>query len=78
METDDNEYDATQQRAGTSEQVIESEEIVNIYQAEIEDFGEAISLNRKPYVSGEDGLWNLRVLIAAYESAKQGKAVKMP
>ena len=77
LQTDDNEYDATQQREGTSEQVIKPEEIVNIYQTEIEDFGEAISLNRKPCVSGEDGLWNLRVLMATYESAKQGKAVKM-
>jgi len=77
LQTDDNEYDATQQREGTSEQVIEPEEIVNIYQAEIEDFGEAISLARKPCVSGEDGLWNLRVLMAAYESAKQGKVVKV-
>jgi predicted dehydrogenase len=77
LQSDDKEYDAAQQRAETIEQVIEPEKVVNIYQAEIEDFGEAISLDRKPCVSGEDGLWNLRVLIAAYESAKKGKAIKM-
>ncbi|MBM3236452.1 Gfo/Idh/MocA family oxidoreductase [Candidatus Poribacteria bacterium] len=77
LQTDDKKYDATQQREGTVEQIIKPEEVVNIYQAEIEDFCEAISLDRQPCVSGEDGLWNLKVLMAAYESAKQGKAIRM-
>ena len=77
LQTDDKKYDATQQRDGTVEQIIEPEEVVNIYQAEIEDFCEAISLDRQPCVSGEDGLWNLKVLMAAYESAKQRKSIKM-
>ncbi|MFQ6042192.1 MAG: Gfo/Idh/MocA family protein, partial [Candidatus Poribacteria bacterium] len=77
LQTDDKEYDATQQREETAEQVIEPEEIVNIYQAEIEDFCDAISHDRKPCVSGEDGLWNLKVLMAAYESSKRGKAIKI-
>ena len=77
LQTDDKTYDATQQREGTTEKIIEPEKVVNIYQAEIEDFCEAISLDRQPCVSGEDGLWNLKVLMAAYESAKRGKAIKM-
>ena len=77
LQSGDRKYDATQQREETTEQVIEPEEVVNIYQAEIEDFCEAISLDRQPCVSGEDGLWNLKVLMAAYESAKQGKTIKV-
>jgi predicted dehydrogenase len=77
LQTSEPEYDAAQQRQETLEQVIEPEQVGNIYQAEIEDFCAAISLDRKPCVSGEDGWWNLKVLLAAYESAQQGKAIKM-
>jgi len=77
LQTDDQEYDATQRREETFEQIIEPEDAVNIYQAEIEDFCEAISLDRKPCVSGEDGWWNLKVLLSAYESAKEGKAIEI-
>jgi len=76
LQKDDKEYDAEQQREETNKQVIEPEEIVNIYQAEIEDFCEAVLSDGQPLVSGEEGFWNLRVLLAAYESAERGRAMK--
>ena len=77
LQNDDKTYDAAQQREQMGKQVIEPERIVNIYQAEIEDFGEAVMSDGKPMVSGEEGFWNLRVLLAAYESAMRGKVIKM-
>lgn len=43
---------------------------VNIYQAEIEAFSSAIEEDKEPPVSGEIGLWNLKVIEACYESSK--------
>jgi len=50
---------------------------VNTYQAEIEEFADAILENRKPVVSGEDGLWSQKLVLAAYESARTGRTIKM-
>ncbi|MFQ5808643.1 MAG: Gfo/Idh/MocA family protein [Armatimonadota bacterium] len=69
-------YDAQQEREPcVNEQVIEPEP-VNMYQAQIEDLGDAVAEGRAPGVSGEDGLWNHRVVLAAYESAKTGKMIR--
>ena len=50
---------------------------VNTYQAEIEEFANAILENRKPVISGEDGLWSQKLVLAAYESARTGKIIKL-
>ena len=76
LQKDEKTYDAEQQREKMDRQVIEPEKVVNIYQAEIEDFGEAVMSDGQPLVSGEEGFWNLRVLLAAYESAARRKVIK--
>jgi len=48
---------------------------VNMYQAEIEDFSRCIEEDLPPSVSGEDGLWNEKVILACYKSARTGKLV---
>ncbi len=70
-------YEAAQRRAGVEEVEITPSKVVNIYQAEIEDFSDAILNDRRPSVPGEDGMWNLRVVLAAYESARTGRTVRL-
>jgi 1,5-anhydro-D-fructose reductase (1,5-anhydro-D-mannitol-forming) len=77
LETNEKAYDAKQKRQEVTQRMIEPEKVVNIYQAEIEDFCEAIVHSREPLASGEKGLRNLRLLIAAYESAKYGKTIRI-
>ncbi len=50
---------------------------VNTYRAEIEEFANAILEKRKPFISGEDGLWSQKLVLAAYESARTGKIIKV-
>lgn len=69
-------YQALQERGEGKGMPIEVEP-VNTYKAEIEEFADAIIQDRKPMVSGEDGLWNLMVILAAYESAKEGRVVEI-
>lgn len=42
------------------------------------DMIEAIEKDRKPYVTGEDGLAALELVLAIYKSAAEGKPVKFP
>lgn len=70
-------YEAAQVRAEVEEVEIKPPEVVNIYQAEIEDVSDAILSDRPPAVPGEDGWWNLRVVLAAYESARRGRAIRV-
>ncbi|OGS21690.1 MAG: hypothetical protein A3J83_02095 [Elusimicrobia bacterium RIFOXYA2_FULL_40_6] len=76
IEKDGKGYDAQQHRMSAHEENIELEPR-NIYQSQIEHFCEAIEKNRNPLISGEDGLWNLKIMLAAYKSAKTGKVVKL-
>jgi len=69
-------YDAQQQRSAARERVVRFPHI-NTYRAEIEDFTRAIRTGHPPAVPIEDGLWNLRVVEAAYRSARTGRAVKV-
>jgi predicted dehydrogenase len=50
---------------------------VNTYQAEIEEFSQALLDGRAPAVSGEAGLHSQKVLAACYESARTGRAVEI-
>ena len=67
-------YAAAQQRSA-----VQAAEVFgdprNIYQAEIEEFCKAIEEDRQPPVPGEDGLWNLKIAVAAYQSVRTGKVV---
>jgi predicted dehydrogenase len=50
---------------------------VNTYRAEIDEFCRAIRERRDPLNSGELGLRNTRVLAACYQSARDGKSVRL-
>lgn len=70
-------YDAQQARdAGAAEEIIEPE-VVNMYEAAIQGFCDAIVNDTEPPVSAEDGLWSHRVIEACYESARTGKTVTL-
>lgn len=69
-------YEAEQGReAGKGERIVLDPK--NTYQQEIEDFCEAIEKDEKPPFTGEDGLWNQKVVLAAYESSKSGRSVSL-
>ena len=70
-------YDAAQARevSGGGREI--KPEPVNTYRAEIEEMCRAIMEKREPGISGEDGLWSQKVMLACYESARTGKAVSL-
>lgn len=77
-QSDDRGYEAAQTRA--SEGMIELEvtpDPVNIYRAEIEGFANAVLNNTEPPIAVEDGNRSMEVLLAAYESAREGRAIKV-
>ncbi len=57
--------------------IIIAPESVNTYQAEIEEFSQAIIDDRDPLIGGELGLRSQKVLTACYESARLGKVVEV-
>jgi len=69
-------YDAQQARAETEGMVISPAE-VNTYQAEIEEFSQAIIDDREPLISAEAGLRNQKIIDTCYKSAKSGKVVEV-
>jgi len=74
LEKGDRAYDAAQQREEAGEQIIEPP-VVNIYQAHIQAFCDAIANDTPAPISGEDGIWSHKVIEACYESARTGCAV---
>jgi predicted dehydrogenase len=74
LEEGGGEYDAQQSR-DTSGGIRITPDPVNMYRAEVEAFAQAVLEDTDPPVDGEAGLWNQRVVAAAYESAETGKAV---
>jgi predicted dehydrogenase len=76
LEEDGKDYDVQQARAAAEGMPIEPEP-VNTYQAEIEEFSQAIIDGRKPIISGELGLRSQKILTACYESARLGKVVEI-
>ena len=69
-------YQALQERKQGEGEPIEVDP-VNTYRAEIEEFADAIIHDREPMIPGEEGLWNLRIILAAYESARERRAVEI-
>ena len=67
-------YDAQQARSA-AEGVRIAPEPVNMYRAEVEAFSRAVLEGTAPPVGGESGLWNQKVIAAAYESAASGSWV---
>ena len=69
-------YDAQQARTETQGMVIDPEP-VNTYQAEIEEFSQAIIDQREPLINAELGLRSQKILAACYESTRLGKVIKV-
>ncbi len=76
IEREDRGYEAQQERAAEGSADLEFPQ-VNLYQGEIEEFAAAIMEDREPTVSGDEGVWSQKLVLAAYESAKTGRAIKL-
>jgi predicted dehydrogenase len=76
LEQDSKGYDAQQARTEAQEMTIDPEP-VNTYQAEIEEFSQAIIDDREPVISGELGLRSQKILTACYESARSGNVIEV-
>lgn len=76
LQKGDKKYDAQQERTGIEPFEIKAE-LKNMYCAEVEDFVDAVDNNRRPMNSGEEALKNFRIICAAYESQKIGKAIRV-
>ncbi len=76
LEQDSKDYDAQQARAEAGAITIDPAP-VNTYQAEIEEFSQAIIDDREPAISAEVGLRSQKILTACYESARLGKVVEI-
>jgi predicted dehydrogenase len=50
----------------------------NQFAAEMDHFSECILENKKPYTPGEEGLQDQRIMEAIYQSAREGRPVKLP
>ncbi|MFB0553953.1 MAG: Gfo/Idh/MocA family protein [Phycisphaerae bacterium] len=76
LEQDSEEYDAQQART-EAQGIIIAPEPVNTYQAEIEEFSQAIIDDREPIISGELGLRSQKLLTACYESVRSGIVIEV-
>jgi predicted dehydrogenase len=76
LEQEGQDYDAQQARTAAQGMII-APEPVNTYQAEIEEFSQAIVEDREPLIGAELGLRNQKILAACYESARSGKVVEV-
>ena len=75
--TEDKGYEAVQTRDAGGMSVLKvSPEAVNIYRAEIEAFADAILNDTDPPISAEDGIRSLAVVLAAYTSSAEGRAIR--
>jgi predicted dehydrogenase len=74
LEQADKSHDA-QQRRNKGQGIVIAPEPINTYQAEIEEFSQAIIEGREPTIGGELGLRSQKVLAACYKSARLGKAI---
>jgi predicted dehydrogenase len=50
---------------------------VNQFAAEMDDFAQCIMNNKPSKISGEEGLRDVKIMMAIYEAARTGKAVKL-
>jgi len=74
LEGDERAYDAQQARGPDQGMTIEPQP-ANTYQAEIEEFSQAILDDRPPRIGGDLGLRSQKILAACYESARSGHTV---
>jgi predicted dehydrogenase len=76
LEGDGRAYDAQQARAADQGVTIDPKP-VNTYQAEIEEFSQAILEDRPPKIGGDLGLRSQKILAACYESARSGQTIEV-
>jgi predicted dehydrogenase len=76
LEKEDKGYDAKQKRTTATSEKAEVQPI-NMYRGEIEEFSECIEKGLTPTISGEDGLWSQKVVLACYKSARTGKVIRI-
>ena len=50
---------------------------IDQFQAELDDFAQCILENRPTRVPGEEGLRDVKIMMAIYESARTGQAVNL-
>jgi predicted dehydrogenase len=50
---------------------------IDTFAAELDDFAASVAARRPTRVPGEEGLRDVRILLAAYESARQGRTVRL-
>ncbi len=74
LEKEEKGYEAEQARTSSTEEKITLTPI-NTYQAEIEDFSSCIEEDREPSFTGEEGLWNQKIVMACYESSRKKRAI---
>ncbi len=77
VEREDKGYDADQVRTEAAGEEVIVPEPVNMYQALVDGFSEAVVENGEPPVTDEDGLWSQRVLEACYRAASTGQTVEL-
>jgi predicted dehydrogenase len=77
MLSDQGDYDAQQERAPSQETFDLQAEPVNMYAAEIEQLSRAILEGGRPAVSGEDALWNLKIVEACYRAGKERREIAL-
>lgn len=66
-------YDAGQTRDEAGQQVL-TPPVVNMYEAHIQAFCDAIANDTPAPIPGEDGIWSHKIIEACYRSARSGKA----
>ncbi|HOJ39726.1 MAG TPA: Gfo/Idh/MocA family oxidoreductase [bacterium] len=69
-------YDARQQRTVSFRTEVKAKPF-NTYQAQIESFSGAVINDQPVPVPGQDGLWNQKIMLAAYLAARKGKVVQV-
>ena len=68
-------YDGIRGRRSDGEQI--NLPAIDHFVAEMDDFAQCILENRPTKVSGEEGLRDVKIMMAIYESAKNGKTVEL-
>ncbi len=75
---EDKGYEAAQIRDGSGTNVrVVNPDPVNIYRAEIEAFADSILNDTVPPVTADDAIASFAAVLAAYESSREGKAIKL-
>ena len=76
IENGQSHYDAQQIRITNDGMVIDPEP-VDTYFAEIDNFSKAVLNKTVPWINGNTGIQNMKVIVACYESPRTGQVVEI-